>query len=378
MTFSTLAEECLRYLVQTRGYSPRTKERYSITAQQFTAFLLRRGHQDDVRAFTGDTVFAFTAALGEQGAHPNTIRANLSALRTIAKHGQRVKARGRPAVTEDPTAGFDWPERQKPDIAIPTADELRRFLAVALGAEDRLTIALLLDTGLRSSELARANVEDLQEAPEGWYLAVTVKGRGARHQKRHAPLSPAVVEVIRDRMIGRNLPGGAEPLLLREGGGRHSRGSLNHLVMAVAKRAVITRFRFGPHKLRHLANYLGKQAGLDAYTRARLRNQTSVATQAHYDHVMPGDLHAARAAERQALARYLGAPGNPVPAVDPGALARILEALGQIPADRLEAVLEGLERLAGGIRSATESTAYRLNAEAPDAATGAATGDLPS
>ena len=148
--------------------------------------------------------------------------------------------------------------------------------------------------------------------------------------------------------------------------------------MASAKRAAITRFRFGPHKLRHLANYLGKQAGLDAYTRARLRNQTSVATQAHYDHVMPGDLHAARAAERGALARYLGAPGNPAPAVDAGALARVLEALGRIPTDRLEAVLEGLERLAGGIHSATESGAPRLNAEALDAATGAATGDLPS
>ena len=117
---------------------------------------------------------------------------------------------------------------------------------------------------------------------------------------------------------------------------------------------------------------------VDPLTRSRLLNHASPATIAHYDHALPGELRAARQAQRRALLRYLGGPANPPPRVTPAALARVLAALGQIPPDRLEAALEALERLAGPVHCSIESGPGALNAADENANAGAGEGDLSS
>jgi integrase len=86
---------------------------------------------------------------------------------------------------------FDWPQSERTETAFLLRDEHLDFLNVPLPMNDAVGRDLLFDTGLRASELCRANVEDVQAVEDGkWGLAVTVKGRGTRRRpKSTAPAS---------------------------------------------------------------------------------------------------------------------------------------------------------------------------------------------
>lgn len=326
--FSELARAALKDMTA-HGSPATTTDAYDIAAQQFIGFLKAPGsdYQDDVRCFTAPVVLRFVERLTANRAHPGTIRQKLAALRAVARFGLRWPSLEAPTLTTDPTLPIVRPKARRKNQAMPLPAELRAILAVPLSPRLRLVRDILVDTGLRSSELCRATVGDLQEHPDGFYLAGTVKGG----DESLTPLSPEVVEQIRDDLLARNMPGAGEPLLVRQDGRTAwTKSTLNYFVRSLGRRAGVTRLRMGPHKLRHLVANLGK-GEIDPLTRSRLLNHASPTTIRHYDHALPGELRAARQIQRAALLRYLGAPENPPPAVGAGALARVLEALGQIP-----------------------------------------------
>jgi integrase len=369
--FSVLASAAIKDMTA-RGSPATTTDAYDIAAHQFGAFLTS-GYQDDVRYFTAPVVARFVESLTAHRAHPGTIRQKLAALRAVARFGLRWPSLDRPTLMTDPTLPIVRPRSRRKNQPIPLPAELRALLAVPLSPRLRLVRDIIIDTGLRSSELCRATVGALQEHPDGYYLAVTVKGG----DEALAPLSPEIVEQLRDDLLARNMPAAAERLLVREDGTAWGKSTLNWFIRSLGTKAGITRFRLGPHKLRHLAANLGKDE-VDPLTRSRLLNHASPLTIKHYDHALPGELRAARQAQRRALLRYLGAPENPPPQIDAGALARVLAALGQIPADRLEAALEALERLAWTVHCSTESEPRALNASDEKPNAGAGVGDLSS
>ncbi len=155
---------------------------------------------------------------------------------------------------------------------------------------------------LRVSELANANVGDLEETEGKFFLRVRVKG-GA---ERRVPVSPAVGEKVRDYLLGRGMPKPQEPLLLNKNGVRWTRTALTNLVARIAKQAGVTRFTVSAHKLRHTANVVARRTGLDVYTRSALLNHSDTRTVAQYDHLLPDELVEGRARQREGLDKYLG------------------------------------------------------------------------
>lgn len=310
MKFSELADQCAKHLAVYRNYSRDTILNYETAAKQFYGYLSEARLHDELRSFNEDTVYAFAQWLATKGVGTNTIRIRLQGLRAIAKFGMKVKdGRGRPAMTMDPTATFEWPVFQKPTTKYLYSAELQAIAAVPLPLGMAVARALLVETGLRASELCKANVGDVVASPQGYVLSVAVKGRGRRAERVDTPLSERMVALIRDWLLQRNMPAPGEPLLLSATGKRWHRNNFGDAIYALGRRAGITRIPVRPHVFRHTANVIFRGSQLDPYVRSRLLHHDSLASQARYDHLVPGELFRARTQAVQGLELYGAGPG---------------------------------------------------------------------
>jgi site-specific recombinase XerD len=124
--------------------------------------------------------------------------------------------------------------------------ELERLLAVA-SRRDRLIIALLLDTGLRLSELAGLRVGDL--LPDGY---LRVRGKGGK--ERLVPLGTVTEARLPDYLAhGRPRPVGrdVDHIFLARDGRPLSPVAIQHALRRLGRRAGLTGVRTNPHTFRH-------------------------------------------------------------------------------------------------------------------------------
>lgn len=313
MMISDLGSRCLVAL--SRNGSPDTTiTEYERIYRQFVTFLT--AHQrltDDLRHFTEDQCKAFMAYLGEAGVRPNTIRHKLSALSTLARFGNRERDdKGRRYLTDNPLLAFDWPKKQRTRKEFLHPDELRAFLAVQRPVHESIARDILVDTGLRVSELCRANVEDFVKLVDGWVIYVTVKGEGRQEEPVPIPLSSEVaaglIEYLEKRPVTiKRQPKGKVPLMMNSQGGRWTRYALGVAMQRIGKAAGIDRINVSPHKLRRTSNVVARYGGADSLTRSRLLNHLSPETIREYDALIPGEMSKAREQARVVgLRRYLG------------------------------------------------------------------------
>jgi integrase/recombinase XerC len=120
-------------------------------------------------------------------------------------------------------------------------DDLRRLLAAA-SARDRALILLLLDTGLRVSEVAGITLGDLRS--DG---SIKVMGKGSR--ERVVPVGPTARSALVRYLSERGAGGVGDGLFLGREGVLTTRGI--HQLLARLKRRTGVRSRCNPHSLRH-------------------------------------------------------------------------------------------------------------------------------
>jgi len=373
---SRLTTEALQHLAAVRNYSSVTCENYQIACDQFHDFLRAKGLPDDIRQFTVANVQGFAEALAAKQHKPSTIVVRLHGLSSIANTLMQLKdARGRPYLTENPTRTFEWPTVDTPETKFLLPDELSAFLAVARPLRESIPRDLLVDTGLRVSELYRANVGDVISVAGHTSLALTVKGRGRRIRKRHVPVSTEIVVALFEYLTERGIanPQDAEhrekPLVLTSEGHRWKRTGLSALMFRIGRDAGIDRFRVSSHKLRHTANVVARLArhedgtALDRWTRSRLLTHDNPQSLDRYEHLLPEELSEAREAQRRALSRYLGGSGTNGAAVD----RRPARAVGAPDApdpmtmsamrDRLDSLARDVALLVAGLRAGANGAA---------------------
>jgi len=195
----TLADGLVDFLVsgRARGLSPKTLDWYGMIGERFAAFRTSRGADPALGAVSVAEARAFVVSLQQAGLSPSSVAGFVRGLRAFSAW---CAAEG--LVAEDPLRRL--PRPQVPSRLIGTLGpvELERLLAVA-SRRDRLIIALLLDTGLRLSELAGLRIGDL--LPDGY---LRVRGKGGK--ERLVPLGtvtearlPDYLAPSRPRPIGR-------------------------------------------------------------------------------------------------------------------------------------------------------------------------------
>ena len=171
--------------------------------------------------------------------------------------------------------------------------QAKKLLVVVKGSDiislrNKAIIALCLTCGLRTVEVARANVGDFHEDDGYWTLDVIGKG----HQQADATVKVAtpVAEMIQAYLDKRGNVADNEPLFTSTSnnnskyGNRYSEQSVGKMIKAAMKDAGIKDKKITAHSTRHFAATTAIKAGVDIREVSAMLRHTSVVVTSIYLH----------------------------------------------------------------------------------------------
>jgi site-specific recombinase XerD len=134
---------------------------------------------------TAERLKAFEGELLEAGLTARSVIGYHRVLKTFAAFCIREGYGGSEAVlqVEGPKQ-----EQKEPQAFTPAEEKQLLDAAAALSERDRLPVEFMLRTGLRLQELARVNIDDIVDSPEGAYVRVR-QGKGQKAAS--CPWTPA-------------------------------------------------------------------------------------------------------------------------------------------------------------------------------------------
>ena len=314
-------------LITQRNASPQTISAYRGTFRLLLRFAHERTgkqpYQLDIDDLDAPLIGAFLSHLEQaRGNSPRTRNARLGAIHSFYRfaaleHPEHAHTIAR--VIAIPTKRYESSIVSYLDL-----DEIKALLAAPdpctwLGRRDHALLVLMIQTGVRVSELTSLRVDDAHLGT-GAHIRVTGKGR----KKRATTLTGETVSVVRAWLNERgDQPD--EPLFPTRQGRPLSRYTVGvvvskHAATATAECSSLKTKRVTPHTLRHTNAMLLRSKGVDIATIALWLGHSSTQTTHIYEHADP-------ALKEQAIARTapLGAkPGRYRP---PDTLLAFLESL---------------------------------------------------
>lgn len=264
----------LRYLEVERSASEHTLRAYRKDLEAFSGFVRKK--PADVELLD---VRAFIAMQIKGGLSKTTAGRRLASIRSFMKYLYREGY-----ITANPAKLVSNPKTPKLIPQFLSVDDTFSLVEKPEGtgfmpSRDRAILELLYSSGLRVSEIAGLNMEDVNTR-EG-----LVKVRGKGRKERIVPVGAKAVEAIKSYI--------AEKLLLRkkdkafflnQRGGRLSDRGIRRIVVKYARMLGI-RGAIGPHTLRHtFASHL-LQAGADLRVIQELLGHSSLSTTQKYTHI---------------------------------------------------------------------------------------------
>lgn len=266
----------MRYLVAERNASVHTLRAYRTDLGQFLRFLREQGLAGDGGADLGAVdarvLRAWLARLHARGLDPASVGRKLAALRSWFRFLVR-----RGVLERNPAREVRGPRPPRKLVGFLPIDETVALLdGPGAGERERAVLELLYATGLRVSELAGLDLDDLDRS------ARTVRVVGKGRKERVVPFGAQAARALDAWLARRGLRPG--PLFLNRRGGRLSVRSLNAAVRRRARAAGLSR-RVSPHTLRHtFATHL-LDAGADLRLIQDLLGHSRLSTTQRYTHV---------------------------------------------------------------------------------------------
>lgn len=249
-----------------------------------------RKNVDPAKA-TVEDVKQYRRELVDAGAAPATVAHKLTILRRFYEAAKQNGLR-----PDNPVAGVKPPRQKRAAEDFGYLGEVELVLLVRQvqktrgikGLRDRALVGLLALQGLRTVEVQRANVEDLQERGEAVVLLVRGKGRD-----RLSYLRPDVAEVLAEYLRQRGPVTTDEtgtPLLAavgnRAGGTRLSRRGIRKVVDEYLDAADLKRPGVSGHALRHTFATLAYKKTNDLRAVQDALGHADPKTTARYAHVV--------------------------------------------------------------------------------------------
>ena len=300
----------LRHLALNRNVSPHTVRAYESDLHQFLDHVGAIGsvnpREIEPAALDRGAVRSFLAELHAAGQSRATSARKLAAIRTFLRYLRREEL-----VEGDPGSLVATPKREVRMPAHLSEREMTTLLetpsaADPLGRRDRAILELFYASGLRLSELAGLDVDDVNLRAR----MARVLGKGGK--ERMVPFNGSTATAIRQylpdreelrrpdkRGLGGRPKGGPylrrggaqdrEPLFVNFRGTRLSTRSIDRLVRRYAA-ACSTRLGISPHALRHtFATHL-LQRGADLRAIQELLGHSRLSTTQRYTHVNAAQL----------------------------------------------------------------------------------------
>jgi integrase/recombinase XerD len=253
--------------------SPATLQFYAYTAGRFLSWLEGQSVITPAQV-EARHVRAYLAELISTGKSDWTVNDNARAVRTLLRFWYAEKYIPEPIV-------FPMPKVEKKRLPVLTAEQVSTLLAYC-SVREKAIILLMVDTGLRRSEVVALNWGDL-DIMNG--LCRVVRGKGGKARSvvvgtttRRALLAyRRTLEIVTDN----------SPLIQSRSGGRFSGGGLLLMSRRLSQRSGIT---FSPHALRRTFVILSLRAGMDVLHLQALLGHSSLDMVQHYAQMVDDDL----------------------------------------------------------------------------------------
>jgi site-specific recombinase XerD len=173
------------------------------------------------------------------------------------------------------------PKKAEKLLPVLTADQIRRLtLACGDNLRDRAILAVLLDTGIRASELCGLTLDRVYLAQDDAYLTVLGKGRKIREVGLGRQSRSLLHRYLHRARHTRRVDNQAV-FVGRGGAGLRPEG-LDRILYRLRDRAGLTGVKVGAHTFRHTYAYTYIALGGDVMRLSRLLGHTSVSTTQGY------------------------------------------------------------------------------------------------
>ena len=262
--------------------SPKTVETYTRDLKQLFKYLQER----DINRPQREDILAFKAWLAETGHKPSTIQNYVIATRLF--FGWTAQEGLYPNIAEHIKGAKLDRDHKKDALTAGQAKELLESIEreTAKGKRDYAIMALMITGGLRTVEVARADVEDFRNAGDA--VALYIQGKGREEKTEYVKIAPAVEKAIRAYLRTRDKTQPTDPLFTSTSNNSQGQRLTTRSVSEIAKdrlrQAGYDSSRLSAHSMRHTAVTLSLLAGKDVTEVQQFARHANIATTMIYSH----------------------------------------------------------------------------------------------
>lgn len=261
--------------------SPKTVETYTRAIRQFhkwtTANGITQPTKEDIRAYRDEL---------KADHKPTTVTNYIMALKQFFKWTEEEGIY--PNIAKNVKGAKLTKEHKKDELTTAQAQRLVGSIdrSTLTGKRDYAIITLMITTGMRTVEVARANIEDMRTL--GDFTALYFQGKGRTERTEFKKLPAQVEEAIRDYLTARNEADETKPLFIsaahRNAGDRLTTKSISRIVKTRLVEAGLDSPRWTAHSLRHTAATLSLLNGTSIEEVQQLLDHTNINTTMIYAH----------------------------------------------------------------------------------------------
>lgn len=268
-----------------RGLRPDTIEYYQKSLGLFRLFLVTIDKTEFISEVVRTDIDRFIDYEKERGNSDNTINIKLRAIRALFNFLFDSKY-----ITKNPMKQYPLLKVRKGNIETFSVKQLRQLLNAPdrrtfTGLRDYTFMLLLLETGLRLSEAAAIELEDVKLS-EGQIFVRHTKG----HMHRYVPIQVKMREQLR-RYIKIRGTCETERLFVTLDGKPMKRGALQKIVGKYGKKAGIKGVRCSPHTLRHTFAKMSVMNGAGVFELQKILGHSSMEMVRTYVNLYSSDIN---------------------------------------------------------------------------------------
>ena len=268
--------EYLEYLRTVKQYSDHTCRNYARDLERFRLFA-EAAELTDADTIRAGEIRGFASLLHREGKQGRSIQRALSAVRSFYRY---LGKQGR--VAHNPAEGVQAPKQTRRLPKALDADQVDLLLKPqgdsSTERRDQAMAELFYSSGLRLSELASLNIEDIDR--RGQLVTVTGKGR----KTRTVPVGSVALKALQEWLQVREAQAGERALFTSSRGGRISVRNIQDRLRRRGRSANLHQ-DVHPHMLRHsFASHMLESSG-DLRAVQELLGHANISTTQIYTHL---------------------------------------------------------------------------------------------
>ncbi len=271
-------EDFLSFLATEKGASEHTTKNYGIDLREFVKFI----EEKEFQTLTYLDIRSFLAFLKTREYSKSSISRKLACLRSFFKYLVRENI-----LAQNPASGIATPKKEKRLPSFMNPEEITKLLdSPAKNSwdekRDKAILEMLYSSGLRVSELAGLNHDDLD------FFGGLIRVRGKGKKERIVPIGQAALNSLRaylDIKAPRE-PANAikKPLFISRIGSRLTDRSVRRMILKYVKRTGLGK-EISPHTFRHSFATHMLDRGADLRSVQELLGHANLSTTQIYTHV---------------------------------------------------------------------------------------------